>query len=358
MTQDCEIQAKIDTKRAGLLAHRFELDRRNALAHAIVATIREPLIVLDGDLRVVAASGSFYRLFQLEAEATQGCLFHELSGGQLSLLGLRQLLQDVIRHNTAIEGYEVEIDLPDAGPRRMLLNARLVLEQKRSHPALLVALQDVTARHEVDRLKDLLLQQQKTLVLEIQHRVANSLQIIASILLLKMRTVTSDEARLHLRDAHQRVIAVATVQQQLCELDFGGRIEIGPYLNRLCESLAKSMIPSERGLTVRSVTTQSTTLSSDAVSLGLIVTELVINALKHGFPDGRDGHIDLNFEDSHAGWRLSVSDNGVGRHLEQGRIGRVGLGTSIVEALARQLDARIELSDEAPGTRVSIIHDA
>ncbi len=358
MTQNGEIQARIDTERDGVLAHRFELQRRNALAHAIVATIREPLIVLDGDLRVVAASGSFYRLFQLEAEATQGYRLHELSGRQLSLPGLRQLLEGVIRHNTVVEGYAFEIDLPDAGQRRMLLNARLVLEQPHSHPALLVALEDVTARHEADRLKDLLLQQQKTLVLEIQHRVANSLQIIASILLLKMRTVTSDEARLHLLDAHQRVIAVATVQQQLREADFGGRIEIGTYLTRLCEGLAKSMIPGERGLTVRSVATGSTILSGDAVSLGLIVTELVINALKHGFPDGRDGQIEVAFEGSQAGWRLSVSDNGVGRRPEQGRIERAGLGTSIVEALARQLGARIELSDEAPGTRVSIIHGA
>jgi chemotaxis protein methyltransferase CheR len=356
LSQNREIQARIDTKRAGVLAHRFELDRRNALAHAIVATIREPLIVLDSDLRVVAASGSFYRLFQLEAETTQGCLFHELSGGQLSLPGLRQLLEDVIRHNMVVEGYEIEIDLPDAGRRFMLLNARLVLEQEQSHPALLVALQDVTARHEADRLKDLLLQQQKTLVLEIQHRVANSLQIIASILLLKMRTVTSNEIRLHLRDAHQRVIAVAMVQQQLREGDFGGRIEIGPYLSGLCESLAKSMISDDRALTVRSVATGNKTLSGDAVSLGLIVTELVINALKHGFPDGREGHIDVAFDGNETGWRLSISDDGVGKHPEPGRIARVGLGTSIVEALARQLDARIELSDEIPGTRVSIIH--
>jgi len=118
------------------------------------------------------------------------------------------------------------------------------------------------------------------------------------------------------------------------------------------------MIPGERGLTVRSTATPGTTLSSEAICLGLIVTELVINALKHGFPDGRDGHIDVAFDGNETGWRLSISDNGVGRHPEQGRIARVGLGTSIVEALARQLDSRIEFSDETPGTRVSIIHGA
>ena len=75
-----------------------------------------------------------------------------------------------------------------------------------------------------------------------QHRVANSLQIIASILLLKARTVQSEEIRLHLHDAHQRVMSVATAQQQLQASGLNESIEIGPYLSKLCDSLAKSMV--------------------------------------------------------------------------------------------------------------------
>ena len=169
----------------------FELHRHNALASAIVATIREPLIILDRGLQVVAASGAFYRLFQVEAAATQHCPLHELNGGQWNVPGLRKLFENVFRGDMLVEGYELEMDLPGLGRRRMLLNARLVLEQERSEPALLVALEDVTARYETDQLKDLLLAQQKTLLLEFQHRVGNSLQIIASILMLKMRAATS-----------------------------------------------------------------------------------------------------------------------------------------------------------------------
>ncbi len=334
----------------------FELDRRNALAHAIVATIREPLIVLDRSLRVVAASRSFYHLFQLEVAATLGCLFQELKGGEWNGPEIRQLLQQVLRQNIAVEGHQMEVDVPGMGRRRMLLNARPVLGQEPSHPALLIALEDVTLRDEADHLKDLLLLQQKTLLVEIQHRVANSLQIIASILNLKIRTVTSEETRLHLRDARQRVIAVATVQQHLRGSDLAGSIEIGPYLSRLCDSLAASMIAEDRGLTVHSSVTGSATFSSDAVSLGLIVTELVINALKHGFPEGREGHIQVDFDADATGWRLSVSDDGAGRRSENGKARHFGLGTSIVEALARQLNARIETSDAPPGTTVSIIH--
>src|SRR5438270_6354534 len=208
-------------KDAGVAAMSvFELHRHNALARAIVATIREPLIILDRGLQVVAASGAFYRLFRVDAAATQHCPLHELNGGQWNVPGLRKLFENVFRGDMLVEGYELEMDLPDIGRRRILLNARLVLEQERSEPALLlVALEDVTARYEADRLKDLLLVQQKTLLLEFQHRVGNSLQIIASILMLKIRAVTSEEIRHHLGDAHRRVMAIAIVQQQLLEAD-------------------------------------------------------------------------------------------------------------------------------------------
>src|SRR4029079_13829347 len=91
-----------------------------------------------------------------------------------------------------------------------------------------------------------LLREKEVLLEEMRHRVANSLQIIASILLLKARAVQSEETRQHLQDAHQRVMSVATVQEQLRGTGLGDRIEIGPYLTRLCDSLAKSMIGAHR----------------------------------------------------------------------------------------------------------------
>jgi chemotaxis protein methyltransferase CheR len=152
----------------------------------------------------------------------------------------------------------------------MLLNARQVLDEDGSAAALLLAIEDVTERRNVEREKDELLKQKEVLLQEMQHRVANSLQIIASILLLKARTVQSEEIRMHLQDAHQRVLSVANES-----------IEIGPYLSKLCDSLAKSMIGDRRPLSLSVQATGGAATSSEAVSLGLIVTELVINALKH-----------------------------------------------------------------------------
>src|ERR1700737_2183500 len=197
---------------------------------------------------------------------------------------LRRFLEEVIPQHRAIEGYEVEHKFPTIGRRTMLLNARQVLEEE--HPdstLLLLAIEDITQRRDTEREKDELLRQKEMLLQEMQHRVANSLQIIASILMLKARTVQSEETRQHLRDAHQRVMSVATVQQQLQPSGLGDRIEVGPYLSKLCDSLRNSMIDhsSPHSLLVQAAT--GTVESSQAVSLGLVTTELVINALKHAF---------------------------------------------------------------------------
>ncbi len=128
-----------------------------------------------------------------------------------------------------------------------------------------------------------MLQQKDLLLQEMQHRIANSLQIIASILLLKARTVQSEETRQHLQDAHKRVMSVASVQQHLRASGQGEQIEVAPYLSKLCETLAQSMIGDSRPITVEVVGNGDTVSSSDAVSIGLIVTEGVLNALKHAF---------------------------------------------------------------------------
>ena len=97
-------------------------------------------------------------------------------------------------------------------------------------------------------------------------------------------------------------------------------------------------------------------VSSDmSVSLGLIVTELVINALKHAFPDNRDGKITVDYHTDDAGWSLSVVDNGIG--MPKGaETPKAGLGTSIIRALTQQLQAHIKVADAKPGTSVCVFN--
>lgn len=325
------------------------------LAEAIVDSIREPLLVLDPDLRVIAASRSFYRTFGVTRRKTEGQLVFELGDGQWNIPGLRTVLEDIIPKRRTVESFEVEHEFPSIGRRVMLLNARRVFNEDGAASAILLAIEDITRRREAEREKDDLLQQKEILLQEMEHRVANSLQIIASILLLKARTVQSEETRLHLHDAHQRIMSVATVQQQLHASALNEKIEIGPYLSKLCASLAASMVGDRRPLSIKVQSTSGHAVSSEAVSLGLIVTELVINALKHGFPSGASGEILVSYAVQDSGWRLSVSDNGSGTQEADGEPAHAGLGTSIVEALAHQLNAMVQKTSGPRGTMVSII---
>jgi chemotaxis protein methyltransferase CheR len=332
------------------------------MAQAIVDTIHEPLVVLDAQLRVITASRSFYETFQVDASATQGRLLYSLGDGQWNIPALRLLLEEIIPEKTAMDGFEVSHDFPGLGQRTMLLNARKVLFDTSPEIAILLAFTDVTEQQLVERAREdlhhrteQLLREKNVLLQEMEHRVANSLQIIASILMLKARQVTSEETRQHLRDAHQRVMSVATVQSHLHTTDGVDQIEVGVYLTKLCESLAASMIGEHQPIELKVIADGGLISSAQAVSMGLIVTELVINALKYAFPEKRAGSVVLvTYESKDEDWSLVVSDNGVGKDVQDAAEVAGGLGTVIVQALVKQLEARLEITSSDAGLRVAV----
>jgi two-component sensor histidine kinase len=235
--------------------------------------------------------------------------------------------------------------------------ARQVFYENGAGTTILVGMEDVTERHALEREKDELLRQKDVLLDELQHRISNSLQIIASIILMKARTVESEETRVHLQDAHKRVMSVAAVQRQLHGFGVGGPVEMMPYLNRLCEALATSMIGDTRPVSLKVVGERGDATSRQAESLGLIVTELVMNALKHAFPDDKiDCRISVAYEVHRINWKLSVADNGIGKPDGVFAQPKTGLGTGIVKALAQQLGATVETVAGPAGTTMAITH--
>jgi len=339
-----------------------DIEDAQTLAQAIVDTIHEPFLVLDARLRVLAASRSFYETFKVDPEQTQGCMLYALGDGQWDIPALRVLLETIIPERTAMDAFEVDHDFPGLGRRIMLLNARKVIYETSQVSTILLAFTDVTERRAIEREKEDLLErtedllrQKQVLLQEMEHRVANSLQIIASILLLKARGVSSDETRRHLRDAHQRVMSVAAVQSHLHASDGIDQIEVGGYLSRLCGGLASSMIGEDHPIALNVLADNGKLGSAQVVSIGLIVTELVINALKYAFPTDRTGAVVLvTYESDRADWKLVVSDNGVGKDALSAPGPEGGLGTVIVTALVKQLDARMDVVSAATGLNVSI----
>jgi two-component sensor histidine kinase len=237
------------------------------------------------------------------------------------------------------------------------LNARQAFYEGGADTTILLGIEDVTERHMLERQKDELLRQKDMLLDEIQHRIANSLQIIAGIILMKANRVSSEEARLLLHDTHDRVISIATVQQQLNASGIIGPIEMLPYLTRLGDALAASMIGNDRPIMLKVVGTAGSLSSRQAESLGLIMTELVMNALKHAFPgENTKGRINVAYDVDGTNWKLSVADNGIGRPDGVFAQPKTGLGTGIIKALAKELNAKVETLAGSEGTIVSITH--
>jgi chemotaxis protein methyltransferase CheR len=190
---------------------------------------------------------------------------------------------------------------------------------------------------------------------EMRHRVANSLQIIASILLLKARAVASEDTRSHLQDAHSRVMSVAAVQQHLHTTDGIDQVEVGTYLTKLCAGLASSMVGEAQPVAITVKADAGMVPSAKAVSLGLIVTELVINALKYAFPTRREGAaIIVSYQIDADNWKLVVGDNGIGKEAEPTVSPESGLGTTIVKSLAKQLGATVAMTTAPDGFTVAI----
>jgi two-component sensor histidine kinase len=335
-------------------------DLKNAcvFAEAIVATVREPLLVLDQDLRVVAASRSFCRTFKVNPDDAKGKLLYELGDGEWNIPKLRLLLEKIIPEHGVMEGYEVEHEFPGLGCRTMCLNARQVFYEVGSRTNILLGIEDITERLGIQNEKNNLLRKQEILLREIQHRIGNSLQIIASVIMMKSRSVDSEETRRHLEDTHQRVMSVATIQKHLYGTASDGEsIEVKPYLTTLCEAIALSMIDNGQHISIKVSGNEGNAICRDAESLGLIVTELVINSIKHAFSnETKIGQITVAYDVSGTDWKLSVADNGIGRPDGVLAQPKAGLGTGIVKALAQQLGAKVETLSGPQGTSVSVTH--
>lgn len=129
------------------------LKEAQAYVATIVETVREPLVVLDADLRVVSANRSFYRVFQISPEETEGRLIYELGNLQWDNPRLRVLLEERIPSETHIEDFELDHVFPAVGRRTMMLNARRIDPGDPSRPLVLIALEDITDRKQAEGVR-------------------------------------------------------------------------------------------------------------------------------------------------------------------------------------------------------------
>ncbi len=192
------------------------------------------------------------------------------------------------------------------------------------------------------------------LLREVNHRVGNSLQIIAALLHLQASAAQTAEVKTELQAANKRVMAVAQVHRRLYTSDDVQSVALDQYLDALAEDLRQSADGGDAASL--SLDAESVEVDPDrAVAVGVIVTELVLNALKYAYPDGQ-GPIRVKLHaEGDARARLSVEDDGVGRSMN-GKPPK-GLGQAIVRAMASKLNAEWGYDDAHRGTRVTLAFD-
>ncbi|WEK56951.1 MAG: histidine kinase dimerization/phosphoacceptor domain -containing protein [Candidatus Brevundimonas phytovorans] len=193
---------------------------------------------------------------------------------------------------------------------------------------------------------------------EVNHRVGNSLQLVSSFISLQLRQLADEGARSALREAQVRIEAVAHVHRRLYTSSDLATVAMDEYLQGLVEELGKSIGPATGEgalrLTLRAEPMRVTT--DQAVSLGVIVTELVTNAVKYAYEPGEGGEIRVVLAAAAEGRAvLTVEDDGPG--LGDGAPKGTGLGSKIVSAMAGGLRSAVQFDADHPGVRAQLVFD-
>ena len=238
--------------------------------------------------------------------------------------------------------YESRFVTKNGEDRWLVVSAGLI--EYKGRPAGVASFLDITENKKVEGQLRNSLAEKEVLLKEVHHRVKNNMQIISTLLDLQSETIIDEEALRAFRESQDRIRAMALVHEKLYQSADFSSIDLGEYIEKLANVLFNSYMADSERITLK-VDVRHIPLEIDkAIPCGLIINELLSNALKHAFPDGRKGEISIRFdveEDDRI--TLTVADNGVGMPEGVDPAHSRTLGLQLVSMLARQLRGEISL---------------
>jgi len=225
------------------------------------------------------------------------------------------------------------------------------------------ALEEAVSRRRLQRENDeaheqvrLARDRAEAMLREVNHRVGNSLQLVSSFMSLQLRHLADEGARAALKEAQARIEAVAHVHRRLYTSGDLSTVAMDEYLAGLVEELGKSVGPGDSSPTITLQALPMRVSTDQAVSLGVVVTELVTNAVKYAYAPGRGGEIRvILIPDANGRALLTVEDDGPG--LGNGLPKGTGLGGKIIMAMATGLRSTVEYDGEHCGVRARLAFD-
>ena len=319
----------------------------------LVETLREAILVLEPDLTIRFANRSFYDTFAVASEQTVGRKVYEIGNGQWDIPQLRTSLETIISGRKTIEAFEVEHFFPSIGRRTMMLNARRVYRSGNKIQQILLAIEDITERSRLEREHATAHPRIGMLLQELTHRVKNSLQFIAAMVMIEAQSHKSGEGKAALERVSHRITALGQLYSKLSKANTVEAVEVATYLDELCRDLIASVHKEGDTSIVLKTEIESELLPTDrAIPVGLIVNELVTNAIKYAFPGEAKGTVMVTLKRARGKLRLTVADDGQG--LDPRRVDS-GLGGRLVDGFAQQLGGQIERKSDGRGTTVHLI---
>lgn len=202
---------------------------------------------------------------------------------------------------------------------------------------------DVTEQREAHDLVVAALAERDVLLREVYHRVKNNLQQIDGLIAMESEAVSDPEAAQALAALSGRVRAMGAVHQRLVSSDSVVELSVRGFMSDLCRDIGRSHNLGKRSISLDVQVDDSKIHIERAVIVGLLVNELVTNALKHAFPDGRSGVVTVRYKKEVSGTVLEVADNGVGMGPDRGGADTTRhLGLRLIDGFADQLNGRIE----------------
>lgn len=344
-----------DTERAAAEEGRrvalARLSEKTQMLDAVLAAAADSIIMLDRDGRCLYASRPIARGFgMVRAEMLDRTVWDFGLPESVAARIDRTRLQVM----TSGEPVMAEVDLPTPrGLRHYDYTMRPVKDANGAVLAVVVTARDMTQRQRVEDGMRRALAEKEALLLELQHRVKNNMQIVVSLLNLQSQGITQPELKRRHDELGNRIRALALVHEMLTDSRSMAGIDLADYIVRLCGQLQSFHQDGRRPVELRFRLDPVIADMDRAVPLGLIVNELVSNTLVHAFPPGSRGTADIGLAAADGYVELSVADDGVGFGGPPPP-GGAGLGTRLIQALAAQIGGELRYDPNADGTRAVV----
>ena len=210
-------------------------------------------------------------------------------------------------------------------------------------PVVIAIARDITERKKAEQKIKESLKEKEILLAEIHHRVKNNLAVITGLLELQVQNTDNDEAKTVLRDSQLRINSMALIHEKLYESDNLSLIQFGKYIGELIDVIADSHITKEKPIEIDIESDPIEFTITQAIPCGLLMNEIVTNALKHAFEGRNSGKISISLKKEGDVIQLVISDNGIGLpdNFEEMKV--KSLGMTLIYTLASQLNADMNI---------------